>query len=158
MGKLDFFVDVAGLLIALAVRTGNFEAFFTDNDRLALFDDEAGVFVCEEETELVVRVVEQREGSREGRTTAGVVAAIVRVVEHRCTLELTCRSGIVVVDFSAAREDVTASAVVIFPITNVSERWRAAASSFFSADGDASNESLVFRSRAIGRMADESFS
>ena len=86
VGRLDFFIDAGGLLSALAVRTGNFETFFSDNERLVLFDDEGGVFVCEEEMELVVRVVEQRDGSREGRTTAaGVVAANVRVVEHRWT-------------------------------------------------------------------------
>jgi hypothetical protein len=120
VGTFNFFTGVTCFINEGVVRIGNFEAFFTDNERLLLllllFDDE--VFEFEELFKLVLRLVEQREGSREGRTTAGVVAAIVRVKEQRCTLEFMLRSFTVI--FSGG--EVDDSSCGTFVTINVSER------------------------------------
>jgi hypothetical protein len=87
VGTLDFFTGVTCFVNEVVVRIGNFEAFFADKERLLLllllllFDDR--VFEFEELFKFVLRLFEQREGRREGRTTVGVGAAIVRVIGQR---------------------------------------------------------------------------
>lgn len=102
VARFDFFVGVVVVDVVVdvgfdfategPVRTGNLEIFFCGED------NEFGIVVVEgveEEEEdgggggggATGRLIEQREGRREGRTTVGDIAddAIVRVVEQRWT-------------------------------------------------------------------------
>ncbi len=84
VGTLDFFTGVACFVNEVVVRIGNFEAFFTDKERLLLsllFN--GGGFEFEVLFRFVLRLLEQREGRRDGRTTAGAGAVIARVVGQR---------------------------------------------------------------------------
>jgi len=130
VGTFDFFTGVNCFVNEVVVRIGNFEAFFADRERilllllLLLFDGRD--FEFEVLFEFVLRLVEQREGRREGRTTAGgvVVAAIVRVVGQRWTFEFKLRS-LAVIAFTSSEgeeEETNDSSCGIFAITNVSER------------------------------------
>jgi hypothetical protein len=98
---------------------------------LLLFD--GGVFEIEALFKFILRLFEQREGSREGRTTDGVGAAIVRVIVQRWTFEFLLRSLAVIVFISegggGGGEEEDDSSCGIFAITNVSERWRTCCSS-----------------------------
>lgn len=98
VARFDFFVGVVVVDVVVdvgfdfttegPVRTGNLEIFFCGED------NEFGIVVVKEAEEeggggggATGRLIEQREGRREGRTTVGDIAddAIVRVVEQRWT-------------------------------------------------------------------------
>jgi hypothetical protein len=85
VGTLDFFTGVACFVNEVVVRIGNFEAFFTDKERLLLLSllFNGGGFEFEVLLRFVLRLLEQREGRRDGRTTAGAGAVIARVVGQR---------------------------------------------------------------------------
>jgi len=85
VGTLDFFTGVACFVNEVVVRIGNFEAFFTDKERLLLLSllFNGGGFEFEVLLRFVLRLLEQREGRRDGRTTAGAEAVIARVVGQR---------------------------------------------------------------------------
>jgi len=122
VGTLDFFMGVTCFVNEVVVRIGNFEAFFADKERLlllllVLFEDR--VFEFEELFKFVLRLFEQREGRREGRTTVGVGAAIVRVIGQRWTFEFKLRSFTVILFILEEEDD---SSCGIFATTNVSER------------------------------------
>jgi hypothetical protein len=124
VGTFDFFMGVTGFVNEVVVRIGNFEAFFTDKERLllllSLFDGR--VFVFETLLKFVLRLFEQREGRREGRTTAGFGTAIVRVIGQRWILEFKLRSLAVIVFILEEGEQEDDSSCGIFATTNVSER------------------------------------
>jgi hypothetical protein len=82
VGTFDFFTSVTCFVNEVVVRIGTFEVFLADKERLILLFD-GGVFGFKLLFKFVLRLFEQREGRREGRTTAGVEAAMVRVIGQR---------------------------------------------------------------------------
>ena len=88
VATVDFRPDATSFDAEVGVRIGNLDTFFADSERVLLWVDD-DVFEASALPVFELRLVEQREGNREGRMTVDVVEAMARVVEQRCTFELT---------------------------------------------------------------------